>query len=99
MVSDITEGYCFRALQDLQKHFNLPGTSFFYYLQLRSALHAYGGKNALYTQLTNCLFSTQGFISKLHCLLIKITHNAIPSHASWKKEQSMRTTVINWTRA
>ena len=40
-LSDITSENTLRSFQDLKSHFNLPGTSFFFYLQLRSALRAY----------------------------------------------------------
>ena len=39
-LSDITSENTLRSFQDLKSHFNLPGTSFFFYLQLRSALRA-----------------------------------------------------------
>ena len=31
-----------QAFQDIQKYLNLTGTSFFFYLQLRTAMHTYG---------------------------------------------------------
>ena len=40
-LSDITSDNTLRSFQVLKSHFNLPGTSFFFYLQLRSALRAY----------------------------------------------------------
>ena len=41
-LSDITSNNTLRSFQDLKSHYNLPGTSFFFYLQIRSALRAYG---------------------------------------------------------
>ena len=40
-LSDIIADNALRSFQDLKSHFNLPATSFFFYLQLCSALRAY----------------------------------------------------------
>lgn len=41
-LSDIYNEDCLRSFHELRQIYNLPGTSFFFYLQLRTALRAYG---------------------------------------------------------
>lgn len=42
VLADIIQDNRLRAFQDLKDSYNLPCTTFFFYLQLRSALNAYG---------------------------------------------------------
>ena len=67
-LSGIIADNALRTFQDLKSHFNLPGTSFFFYLQLRSALRAYGvpwGENLEPHPIHNICGSphTQGLVS------------------------------------
>lgn len=51
-----------RAFNDLKAEYDLPGTSFFFYLQLRSAMKAYGvpWRVPLLTHPLHKLFAVQG---------------------------------------
>lgn len=41
-LGDLFDENCLRTFQDVCDNFNLPGTSFFFYLQLRSSMKAWG---------------------------------------------------------
>ncbi len=51
-LGDINDNSGLKPFQNLKTQYNLPGTSFFMYLRIRSALRAYGCLGTL-----NCLFT------------------------------------------
>lgn len=91
-LKDIFDEYGLLSFSNIQSAFNLPGTSFFFYLQLRSALKAYGVpwqgplpvhpiKNLFTTQSTN-----KGMVSKLYQFLIVPKQFGLPVEKIWERD-------------
>ncbi len=82
-----------RAFNDLKAEYDLPGSSYFFYLQLRSVMQAYGVPwgSGLPTHPLNILFfsvgSTRGIVSKVY-KFISEPHKSLPVEAAWRRDIS-----------
>ncbi len=80
-----------RAFNDLQAEFDLPGSSFFFYMQLRSAMRAYSvpwGATLPTHPLRKLLASvgpTRGMVSKLY-KFISGPNKPLPVEGIWNKD-------------
>lgn len=83
-----------RAFSDLQAEYDLPGTSFFFYLQLRSAMKAYGvpwGVPLLthpLHQLCAPQKQTRGLVSKLY-KFISDPRTPLPAESVWSRDLTL----------
>lgn len=98
-LGDIYGPQVLQAFQDIQKHFNLPGTSFFFYLQLCTAMHTYGVPwniplpiHAFHTALT----SPSGLVSKLYSMFHKASCKPLSTDRLWKTDLSSNSSNLNW---
>lgn len=99
-LSDITSNKTLRSFQDLKSQYNLPGTSFFFYLQIRSALRAYGvpwGENLECHPIHNICLSNRGLTSKLYTYIAKGAEKPLPVDTIWSHDLSITPSTINWT--
>ncbi len=101
ILSDIIHENRLRAFQELKQMFNLPGNTFFFYLQLRSAFNAYGvpwGTNmdtpTLYRLYTSG--SHRKPVSKLYDLLRQSLIHQLSICNTWAHD--LKQTNINWSR-
>lgn len=99
-LSDITSDNTLRSFQDLKSHYDLPGTSFFFYLQIRSALRAYGvpwGEKLECHPIQNICLSTKDLISNLYTYIAKCVEKPLHVDALWSRDLSITPSTINWT--
>ena len=79
-----------RSFQDIKNSFNLPGTFFFFYLQLRAALKAHGvlWQHPLPTHPLHKLILTKraarGMVSTLYLHLLEATLKTLPVDRLWR---------------
>ena len=91
-LKDIFNNYGLLSFSDIKNAFNLPGSSFFFYLQLRSALKAYGvpWQGRLPTHPVRKLFTlqtkTKGMVSKLYQFLVIPDRFSLPVERVWEKD-------------
>lgn len=90
-----------RTFQDLQHSYSLPGTSYFMYLRLRSALRAYGvpwGENLTPHPLLKWLLSFfYRSVSPIYGELLAHTCKPPPVTLIWDRELSKYGSTPNWT--
>ena len=99
-LSDIMSDNALRSFQDLKSHYNLPGTSFFFYLQLRSALRAYGvpwGENMVPHPIHKICgsSSTKGLVSALYTFMSKHAEKPLQVDSRWSHDLSIAPSSIN----
>lgn len=87
---------------DLQKSFNLPRSSFFFYLQLRSALKAQGvpWQSPLpihpMRKLLTSQSSTKGMVSRLYNFLAIPKHISLPIERVWLRDCTDFSEEFDW---
>lgn len=91
IVDDIYNNGTLRTFQDLQHHYDLPGSSYFLYLQLRSAMKAYGVPwhpiRSHPLSIHICLSSSsRGLVTKLYNLLIRNSMKSLSVMSIWERE-------------
>lgn len=81
-----------RSFQDLKDCYDLPGSSFFFYLQLRAALKAYGvpwgqplKQHPFYKLVTN-RGTSRGFVSTFYSFLLKSSYKDLPLDKQWRSD-------------
>jgi len=95
-----TNGLC--TFQELQQQYNLPGFSFFLYLQLRSALKAYGvpwDSELPKCDLTNQLYKTnktKGTVSMLYSQIMQSSYKPMTIQTTWQNHFSSTSSEISW---
>lgn len=94
------DGLC--SFQDIKEIYSLPGTSFFFYLQLRPALKAYGGPwhhpvpiHPLHELITTRRES-EGMASILYQQLLIASHKTLPLYRIWRKDVQDLKPDFNW---
>jgi len=91
VLKDLYSVHGLRAFNDLQAEFDLPHSSFFFYLQLRSAMGVYGlpwGTDLPTHPLRNLLASvgpTQGMVSKFYKLIFG-PYKPLPVEGIWNRD-------------
>lgn len=91
ILKDLFNVHGLRAFNDLQVEFGLPGSSFFFYMQLRSAMRAYGVPwgVALPThplrKLLASIGPTRGMVSKLYKFLSG-PYKSLPVEGIWNRD-------------
>lgn len=91
-LADIFNEKGLRSFNDIRASYDLPGSSFFLYLQLRSSLKAYGvpWNEPLKThQLHSVLFvqgQTSGLVSKLYSLFSVSSYKPLHIERVWTKD-------------
>uniref|UniRef100_A0A8C1GVL0 Reverse transcriptase domain-containing protein n=1 Tax=Cyprinus carpio TaxID=7962 RepID=A0A8C1GVL0_CYPCA len=98
-LSDIfgAEGLC--SFLDVQKIFNLPGSSFFFYLQLRTAMHTYGvpwngtlGLHPFHKVLTG----GKGLVSIIYAVLLQASDKPLSLDRVWKQDLTSDNNNLDW---
>ena len=88
-LKDIFNNYGLLSFSDIKNAFNLPGSSSFFHLQLRSALKAYGvpWQDRLPTHPVRRRFTlqtkTKGMVSKLYQFLVIPDRFSLPVEHDW----------------
>ncbi len=91
---DVFNGSGLRTFQDIQADYSLPGTSFFMYLKLRSAMKAYGVPwNSILDDhpLLKWFKNTgkiQGTVSLIYKQLLECSYKTLKILAVWERELS-----------
>ena len=89
-LQDIVGMQGLREFQDLQRSYNLPGTSFFFYLQLRASMRAYGVPWDLNTHPLHLIFNSKrknnGIVSDLYKFINKAAYKVLPLDRLWKSD-------------
>lgn len=91
-----------RSFQNLKETFSLPGTSYFMYLRIRSALRSYGVpwdsplKNHPLVELLTLGSSSRGLVSSLYSKFISAKDHALGTVVVWEKELSNLDITVNW---
>ena len=96
--NDVYSSIGLLSFQDLQKKFNLPATSFFFYLQLRTAMKTYGVPWAteLPTHpLHNVLTKPGRVVSLIYSYLCKSLEIPFSRENQWLSDLPANT-IINW---
>lgn len=80
-----------REFQELQKLYNLPASSFFFYLQLQTAMQTYGAPwgISLETHPLHIILSKEnnnGTVSDFYKSIIKASQKPLPIENLWKTE-------------
>lgn len=89
ILSDISDDVCLRLFNGLRVTYNIPGTSFFLYLYLRSAMRAYSvpwGTPLLTHKLHTLLdvgVRSRGLISALYSFLLASSCGPLATHQVW----------------
>ncbi len=102
-LSDICNEKGLRTFNDLQISSNLPGFSFFLYLELRSSMGAYGVPwgQRLYLHdlhiLLNVGVNTGGLVSRLYTLLLKSSCGPLAIHQVWERDIDHLGDEVDWT--
>jgi len=89
-----------RTFQDLKGSYNLPGFSFFLYLQLRSALKAYGvpwDSNLPRHDFTKQMYNvnTKGTVSTIYCQIMQSLYKPITIQTTWQNDYSLISPTIS----
>lgn len=92
------------TFQSICIKYNVPRTSFFFYLQLRSALREVGvpvqgplTPHPLHT-LFHSVGSTRGFVSKLYWFLLKHAYSPLALDATWRRDVPDLDPTFDWDK-
>ena len=102
ILDDIINNSGLRTFQDLQLSYNLPGSSFFLYLRLRSAMKAYGvtWRNTLHLHPLHNLFGknvrTRGLVFLIYITLLCVAYKPLSIQVIWEKELKLCHDQIDW---
>lgn len=102
VLSDIYNNDGLRSFQDLKDSYNLPGTSFFFYLQLRASLKAHGvpWKQPLEQHPLHTIFelrgSSRGIASTLYLKLLKSSYRKLSVDSQWRKDVQYLHPDFDW---
>lgn len=91
------------SFQEMCDRFDLPRTSFFLYLQLRTALRAYGvpwGTELPVHPVVSWVVtpSTRGLVSAIYSQLQHLTQKDLPVIKTWAKDLAVEEEDIDWER-
>jgi len=102
LLGDVYDSNGFCSFQEIRSNFNLPGASFFFYLQLRASLKAYGvpwGQplpvHPLYELITTKKES-EGLVSVLYNSFLKSTYKPLPLDRVWRADMADSENEFNW---
>lgn len=102
ILSDVCNEEGLRMFNDLQLSFELPGSSFFLYLQLRSSMRAYGvpWEQPLYTHELHVILDvgaqTSGLVSKLYNILLSSSCGPLHVHLIWERDLDHHDGDVDW---
>ena len=89
-LGDVYNDTGLRSFQDLKDYYDLPGSSFFFYLELRAALRAYGvpwGRplehHPFYKFITS-RGTSRGFVSTFYTFLLKSSYKDLLLDKRWR---------------
>ena len=102
ILNDIIGTHGLYSFQELCNLFSIPGTSYFLYLRLRSALRAYGVP--WNTQLKNHFLldhlcnheSSRGLVSHLYDLFIRFKNSSLGAVELWNRDLCTFRISANW---
>ncbi len=101
-LKDIYSDTALRSFQDIRNSFNLPGSSFFFCLQIRSALKAYGvpWQQPLaihpFYRLIAIQSKTKGLVSSLYKHILKSSCPDLTLNSIWKKDYPALDPEFDW---
>lgn len=102
-VNDICDNGTLRTFQDLQHQYDLPGSSYFLYLQLRSSMKAYGVPwHSLFIRshpLSNLICPSnlsRGLVTKLYNLMMSNSLKPLSVVSIWDRELEAMGIVPDW---
>ena len=97
--SDIFGAEGLRSFSDIQKLFNLPGSSFFFYLQLPTAMRTYGvpwdgtlGLHPFHKALTR----SKGLVSTVYAILTQAPNKPLSLDRAWKQDLPSDDNNLDW---
>ena len=98
-LADIFGAEGLRSFTDIQNLFNLPGSSFFFYLQLRTAMRTYGvpwdgtlGLHPFHKALTG----SKGLVSALYAILMQAPNTPLSLDRIWKQDLPSDDNDLDW---
>lgn len=101
-LSDIYDNRGLCSFQEIKSAFNLPGSSFFFYLQLRSALKAHGVPwqqpipvHPLYKLLT-VQGKNRGMVSTLYNFFLEASYDNLQLDRVWRRDCPVLDTDFSW---
>lgn len=102
-LSDIMDADGLQSFTDLKNLFNLPGSSLFFYFQIRTAMKTYGVPwgQPLPTHPLFLLFekkSSRGLVSNIYKMLQEAAHTSMGITTVWNVDLSYYQLQINWKR-
>lgn len=101
-VKDLFNEAALCSFQELKHSFNLPGSSFFFYLQIRSALRAHGVPwqqplpvHPLYRRIT-VQSKTKGLVTSLYKFILEFSNAELPLDSVWRLDCPNLDTKFEW---
>lgn len=103
VLSDIFNQQGLRSFQDLKESYSLPGSSWFLYLQLRTALKTYGvpwNISLPSHSLVTCIYTAKlsGFVSLIYNKLVNYNVNNLPIMTAWEKDLQNLGFKLEWPK-
>lgn len=101
-INDLYIDSCLGSFQGIRMLFNLPGSSFFFYLQIRSAMKAYGvpWQQPLPTHPLANVFSrcngTKGMVSTLYRFILQSSYSALVVDRLWRQDYPALDPEFDW---
>lgn len=101
-LGDLFDESGLRSFQNLCDIFNLPGTSFFFYLQLRSSMKTYGvpwqtslTMHPLHKLICN-VSRSRGLVSSLYAFLLESNYGPMSVDALWRSDVPNLVPEFSW---
>lgn len=101
-LGDIYDNSGLRSFQDLSNWYDLPGTSFFFFLQIRAALKAHGvpwDKPLEFHPFHQFFYdkeTSRGFVSNFYRHLLESSYKDLPLDTVWRRDVPGLDTEFDW---